>query len=94
MLELDRDHGQLEQLAPAEGADGERPADALAHHQALEVAGVGHGHAVDVDDQVLVAQPGPVRRAAVDHLDDLDPGLAVQRLGDTGRCGRPRRQSR
>src|SRR6266540_4830312 len=84
-LQLGRDDGELEQLAGAEGADRDRVADPVADHQALQVAGVLHRHPVHVDDQVLVAQAGAGGGAALDDLDDLDPGGAVERGGDPWR---------
>src|SRR5205823_14726465 len=61
------------------------PADAVADHEALEVAGLLHGDAVDIEDEVLVTEPGCRRRAALDHLDDLDAEVTPDAVGGAGR---------
>src|SRR5437773_1656116 len=84
--ELDRVSLQFGDGAVAEDAHGDGAADAFADHQALEVARLLDGDAVDVEDQVFVSETGSRGRAAGDDLDDLHAEATV----DSG--GRPRRQ--
>src|SRR5262245_9257837 len=76
-LELAGNEGELQLAALAHDLGLDRAADALGHHQPLQVADVGHRPAVDGDDQVLRAQPRVRRGAALDDCDDLDPALAA-----------------
>src|SRR5207302_1256829 len=71
LLELDGPDRDLEDLAVAEDAHADLPADAFADHQALEIARLLDRRVVHVEDQVLGAQAGRRRRAPLDDLDDL-----------------------
>ncbi len=89
---LERELGRHD-LEPGERAasdelERDRAVDQLADHQPLEVAGVLDRNAVHRDDQILGAQTGARRRAAVGYLDDLDPCLRPTAAAIRGGSGR------
>src|ERR671934_2317319 len=80
--QLVRGDRDVEQVAVAEHAEAEPAADGVGrHHQALQVPGVLHGNAVDLEDEVLAPQAGARGRAAGHDLDDLDAGVAPDGAG-------------
>src|ERR687888_2380496 len=74
-LELGWHELELELAAPTQDAHGHARADPLADHQALDVEHSRDGDAVELDDQVLGAQPRRGRGRSLDHLHDFHASL-------------------
>ena len=77
-LELDGHEVDREDAPVAHDRGGDPLADQLGDHQALEVVRALDRRVVHRDDQILGPEPGLGRRAALDDLDDLDAGGAVE----------------
>jgi hypothetical protein len=73
LAELHRGGLELEDLVAAKDPERDRPADHVAQHEPLQVAGVVEGLSVHVEDHVLDVEAGPGGRAALDHLGHADP---------------------
>src|SRR6185437_16124950 len=81
---LDRGQRNLRERAITLQGHVDRAPDELADERPLEIADARDRAAVDRDDDVAGAHAGRRSRAAVQELDDLEPGRAAEALREGG----------